>query len=123
MIGDAMRSDAEEMLDAITDRAALKLDREGKIVRLGAAARAFLGYSDGEVLGKHVSVFHAEDDRNAGLAERELAGARDSERVHFEGWRVCKDGRHFRAAVTITTLPVVPLASSVSGWRRPMVTR
>ena len=51
-----------------------------------------------------MSVFHAEDDRNAGLAERELAGARDSERVHFEGWRVCKDGRHFRAAVTITTL-------------------
>ena len=50
MIGDSMRSDAEEMLDAITDRAALKLDREGKIVRLGAAARAFLGYSDGEAL-------------------------------------------------------------------------
>ena len=41
VIGDAMRSDAEEMLDAITDRAALKLDREGKIVRL--VPRALFG--------------------------------------------------------------------------------
>lgn len=63
-----------------------------------------LGYSDAEVLGRSASMLHIDADRDAGTAERELAAAQESDRREFEGWRVRKGGRRFRAGVTVSAI-------------------
>ncbi|MFN8089636.1 MAG: diguanylate cyclase [Mycobacterium sp.] len=97
-------TDAEVMLGAVTDRAIVMLDSDGGIIRWSAGAQALLGYSDQEVTGKPISIFHSADDRAAGLATRELAQAREHHRVEFEGWRVRKGGHHFRANVAVSAV-------------------
>ncbi|HUH69352.1 MAG TPA: PAS domain-containing protein, partial [Mycobacterium sp.] len=91
--------DVETMLDAVTDHAIIKLDLAGNVARWSVGAQALMGYSAAEVLGKPASMFYTDEDRAAGLAERELATAPESGRFEFEGWRVRKSGQRFRANV------------------------
>lgn len=92
------------MLDAVIDRGIVRLDLNGNVVHWTAGAQALLGYSDTEVLGQPVSMFHTPGDRSIGMAEEELAATRAARRIEFEGWRVRKDGSQFRAAVTVSTI-------------------
>lgn len=96
--------DVEALLDAITDHGIIQLDLDGNIVRWSAGAQALLGYPAAEVLGKPTSMFYTDEDRAAGLADRELAAARESGRFEFQGWRVRKDGQRFLAAVVVTAI-------------------
>ena len=61
-----------------------------------------------------MSMFYTEEDFAAGLAERELAAARESGRYEFEGWRVRKDGQRFRAGVTL--VPMKDETGAVTGF-------
>lgn len=97
-------SDADVMLNAVIDRGILRLDSTGNVVTWSAGAQALLGYSEAEVIGRPVSMFHTEDDRAGGLAEHEMEAAKGSDMVEFEGWRVRKDGFKFRAAVVISAI-------------------
>jgi len=97
-------SNAHTALDAVTDRAIVTLDPTGKVVLWSAGAQAVLGYSDTEAVGRPRSMFQTEDDRTGGMAERELAAAQESDCFEFEGWRVRKGGRHFRAGVTVNAI-------------------
>lgn len=97
-------TDREVMLDAVTDRGIVRLDPEGNVTHWSLGAQALLGYSDPEVVGQRVSMFHTPEDRGEGVAERELAAARDAGRIESEGWRVCKDGNQFRAGVTVSAV-------------------
>jgi PAS domain S-box-containing protein len=96
--------DVEALLDAVTDHAVIQLDLDGKVARWSAGAQAVMGYSAAAVLGQPASMFHTDDDRAAGLAEHELATARESGRFEFEGWRVRKGGQRFRAGVVVTAI-------------------
>lgn len=96
--------DAEAMLDAIIEHAIIQLDLAGTVVRWGPGAELMTGYSAAEMVGKSVSVLYTDEDRAAGLVDRELAAVRETGRFEFEGWRVRKDGRRFRAAVVVTAI-------------------
>ncbi len=96
--------DAQSLLDAVTDRAVVKLNPLGEVVHWSAGAQAVLGYSAAEVLGRSASMFHTDEDRDAGTAERELAAARESGSYEFDGWRVRKGGCRFSAGVTISAI-------------------
>ena len=96
--------DAVVMLDAVADRGILKLNAGGRVLYWSAGARNLFGYSDDEVLGQSVAMFHTDADRTAGVVEGELAEAQESGRVEFEGWRVRKGGQHFRSAGRINTI-------------------
>ncbi|BBX83670.1 PAS domain S-box protein [Mycolicibacterium aubagnense] len=96
--------DAEAMLDAIIEHAIIQLDLAGTVVRWGPGAELMTGYSAAEMVGKSVSVLYTDEDRAAGLVDRELAAVREAGRFEFEGWRVRKDGRRFRAAVVVTAI-------------------
>ncbi len=104
------------MLDAITDYAIMQLDVDGNVLRWCRGAEALLGYSASEVLDRPVSMFHIEEDRAAGLAERELAAARESGRYEFQGWRVRKSGRRFWAGVVLS--PIHDEAGAVTGFTK-----
>jgi PAS domain S-box-containing protein len=95
--------DLEAMLDAVTDHAVIKLGPGGEIVRWSRSAQAMTGYAADEVEGRQASLLHLEEDREAGLMERELESARDG-RQEFQGWRIRKDGGRFLARVTLTPL-------------------
>lgn len=96
--------DAEAMLDAIIDHAIIQLDLAGNVARWGPGAELMTGYSAAEMIGKSVSVLYTDEDRAAGLVDRELAAVRESGRFEYEGWRVRKDGQRFRAAVVVSAI-------------------
>lgn len=96
--------DVDAMLDAITDYAVIQLDVDGNVVRWCPGAEALIGYSAAEVLDQPVSMIYTEEDRAAGLIDRELAAARELGRCEFEGWRMHKRGRRFRANVVLAPI-------------------
>ncbi len=110
--------DVDAMVDAITDYAIVQLDADGNVVRWCPGAQALMGYSAAEVLDGPVSMFYVEEQRGAGLAERELAAARESGRLEFEGWRVRKNGERFQAGVVLS--PIRDEANAITGFTTVM---
>lgn len=108
--------DVDAMLDAITDYAIIQLDVDGNVLRWCPGAEALLGYSATEVLDRPISMFHIEEDRAGGLAERELAAARKSGRCEFHGWRVRKSGQRFWASVVLS--PIRDATGVVTGFTK-----
>ncbi|MGB0961708.1 MAG: diguanylate cyclase domain-containing protein [Mycobacterium sp.] len=106
--------DSDVLLDAVTDRGIIELDSTGTVIRWSAGAQALFGYSEGEVLGRPVSVLHTDDDRATGKAERDLATTIESDHVAFDSWRVRKDGHQFRTGVTLRAIR--DQAGSVTGF-------
>jgi rsbT co-antagonist protein RsbR len=94
----------EAMLAAITNFAIVKLDLTGHVATWPNAGQALTGYAADEVLGQPVAMFYTEEDRSAGVPERELQTARDAGRVAFEGWRVRKSGDRFWASATMAAI-------------------
>jgi PAS domain S-box-containing protein len=108
--------DVDAMVDAITDYAIIQLDVNGDVVRWCPGAQAVMGYSAAEVLDQPVSMLYTEDDRAAGLAERELGAARELGRFEFEGWRVRKNGQRFQAGVVL--VPIQDEAGAITGFTK-----
>jgi len=96
--------DLRAKIDAIVDYAVVKLDPEGRVTFWSSGAKTLKGYTAEEAIGQPVTLFYTEEDRIAGLAEREMRAARESGRVELEGWRVTKDGRRFWASVTLAPI-------------------
>ncbi len=92
------------LVSQVIDYAIIALDPHGIIESWNAGAEQVKGYEPGEILGKHFSVFYADEDRRAGLPLRLLDEARSLGRVEHTGWRVRKDGSRFWADVIITAL-------------------
>ncbi|WP_435175437.1 PAS domain S-box protein [Halorussus sp. AFM4] len=100
-LGDAQ---FHELVGAVTDYAIFALDAEGRVRTWNDGARRIKGYDRDEIVGEHFSTFYTQAERDAGVPEENLAGARRNGRVEDEGWRVRKDGTRFWANVTITAL-------------------
>ncbi|GJF10463.1 hypothetical protein NGTWS1803_17240 [Mycolicibacterium cyprinidarum] len=98
------RRDVALVHEAVTVRGTLRLDPSGLVAHFCAGAQALFGYSESEVVGHSTSMFFLAEDRASGLAERELATAREYGRFEFDGWRVRKDGHRFQAHVVITAI-------------------
>jgi PAS domain S-box-containing protein len=89
------------LVEAISDYAIYMLDPEGRIVNWNTGAQRFKGYSAGEIVGQNFSRFYTEEDRSAGIPQRNLKLAAQEGRYESEGWRVRKDGTRFWAHVII----------------------
>ncbi|OBR52906.1 PAS domain S-box protein [Paraburkholderia tropica] len=92
------------LIDAVHDYAIFMLDRSGNVASWNPGAQRTKGYSPGEIIGRHFSVFYTEEDALAGKPARLLAAARDCGRAEDEGWRIRKDGSRFWANVVITAV-------------------
>ena len=80
------------LVQGAKDYAIVMLDEEGCVRDWNEGARRILGYSEGEILGEHFSVFFTPEDRRNGVPERQLRAAIDGETVSEETWAVRKDG-------------------------------
>ncbi|WP_225336422.1 PAS domain S-box protein [Halomicrobium urmianum] len=94
----------QSLVDAVEEDAIFRLDAEGHVVSWNEGAKEIKGYDAEEILGEHVSMFYTEEDRAAGVPERNLERATEVGSIKDEGWRVRKDGTRFWAAVTITAV-------------------
>lgn len=90
--------------EAVQDYAIVLLDNEGFIRNWNKGAEKIKQYTEGEILGKHFSVFHLPGDRKSNLPESLLELARVNGSATQEGWRLRKDQTRFWGRTTITAL-------------------
>jgi PAS domain S-box-containing protein len=89
------------LVQGVVDYAIYLLDPMGRVLNWNAGAERIKGYAAAEIVGRHFSVFYPHDARLAGVPDRNLRKALDEGRYEEEGWRLCKDGSTFLAAVVI----------------------
>jgi rsbT co-antagonist protein RsbR len=97
----ARAPDYRLLVDSVADTEIIMLDRAGVVMTWNRGAEALTGYRADEIVGRPVSTFYTDEDRDSGLVQRELQSAEESGRFELEGWRVRKDGRRFWANVVL----------------------
>src|SRR5580658_3897268 len=92
------------LVDGVRDYAIFIVDPAGLVVTWNPGAERINGYSEKEIVGKHLRCLYPPEDAAAGKPEGELRGALDKGGLESEGWRLRKDGRRFWANVVLTPL-------------------
>jgi PAS domain S-box-containing protein len=92
------------LIDGIDDDAVFILDPAGQIATWNPGAERIHGYAAADIVGRHVSVLHLEDDVHAGACEQALELASRQGRYRHEGWRLGKDGARIWASEVLTAL-------------------
>jgi two-component system sensor kinase FixL len=92
------------LIDGATNYAIYMLDPQGHVTIWNRGAERIKGWTEGEILGRHVDIFYEPEEVAAGKPMRDLARASDQGSIEEESWRVRKDGSEFLASVTITAL-------------------
>lgn len=94
-------TDYRLLIDSITDTEVIMLDCDGVVRTWNRGGEALTGYRAEEIIGKPVTTFYTDEDRDSGLAKRELELAAQNGHFAIEGWRVAKGGRRFWARVSL----------------------
>ncbi len=92
------------LVSCVKDYAIFMLLPDGTIASWNEGAERAKGYSAGEAIGKHFSMFYTPEDRASGKPAYLLRQAFEQGRVEDEGWRVRKDGTRFWADVILTAV-------------------
>lgn len=94
----------ESLVTEVKDYAIFMLDPDGTVTSWNQGAANIKGYDEADIVGEHFSTFYTEEERDAGVPERNLQRAIEEGRVEDEGWRLRQDGTRFWANVVITRL-------------------
>jgi PAS domain S-box-containing protein len=89
------------LVQGVTDYAIFLLDPQGNVTNWNSGAVRIEGYTEDEIIGRHISQFYTPEDRAKEVPTRALATAASEGRYEAEGWRVRKDGSRFWASVVI----------------------
>src|SRR5882724_1118008 len=92
------------LVESVADYAIYLLDTSGRVMSWNAGAQRIKGYSAGEILGRHFSLFYPPEERAAGGPEAMLDQAAKEGRMSAQGWHLRRDGSRFWADVVITAL-------------------
>ncbi|WP_118135781.1 EAL domain-containing protein [Oceanicella sp. SM1341] len=92
------------LVQGVTDYALCMLDTDGIVSNWNTGAQRAQGYSEAEIVGRHFSVFHTEEDRAAGEPARALDLALREGKYERECWQVRRDGSRFWAHLVIDPL-------------------
>lgn len=92
------------LVDAVKDYAIYMLDPNGLITTWNAGAQRISGYTQEEVLGRHVSAFYSQQDIDNNTAAWELNLAKDTGHFEGEGKRIRKDGTWYWASIVLAPL-------------------
>nr|WP_279637293.1 ATP-binding protein [Corallococcus sicarius] len=94
----------QALVEGVRDYALVLLDARGRVASWSPGAERIQGWTEAEALGRPASLFYTSEEAAAGQSERDLARARNEERLQTEGWRQRKDGSRFWAEMSITAL-------------------
>jgi len=92
------------LVQGVVDYAIYLLDPSGIVTNWNAGAERIKGYTAGEIVGRHFSLFYTPEERAAGMPAKALATATREGKYEAEGWRVRKDGTRFFASVVIDAI-------------------
>ena len=92
------------LVEGAKDHAIFMLDPEGRVASWNSGAQSIKGYTEQEIIGRHISCFYVPEDVEHGEPERLLKAAAERGTVEDEGWRVRKDGSRFWAEVALSVL-------------------
>lgn len=98
---------AEELsllIDGARGYAIYMLDPGGHVTIWNTGAERLTGWTDSDVMGRHLSLFYPADAVEEGKPEAMLERAAAYGQLEEEGWRLRKDGSEFLASVTVTAL-------------------
>jgi PAS domain S-box-containing protein len=85
------------IIESATDFAIFTLDLGGRIISWNVGAERILGYTQNEVLGKHVSIIFTPEDVAKGRIEFEMGSALYEGRENDDRWHMRKGGVRFWA--------------------------
>jgi len=92
------------LIDGVKDYAIFALDSSGNVTSWNPGAESIKGYKSDEIIGKHFSIFYSEEAKKLGHPEFELRQTLANGSYEEEGKRVRKNGEHFLAYVTISSM-------------------
>jgi PAS domain S-box-containing protein len=92
------------LIEGVAEYAIFMLDPNGRVSTWNSGAERIKGYTAGEIIGQHFSIFYPEDARESGWPDHELQVAAEKGKFVDFGWRLRKDGTTFWASVTISAL-------------------
>src|SRR5436190_18447336 len=92
------------LVESVSDYAIYLLDTAGRVMSWNPGAERIKGYSAGEILGRHFSLFYPPEDRATARPAAMLEQAAKQGRISAQGWRLRRDGTRFWADVVITAL-------------------
>ncbi|OWV73803.1 regulator [Rhizobium sp. R339] len=92
----------ERFLDAILqsaiEYAIISVDLHSRITSWNEGARRILGWDETEIVGQPVALIFTEEDREAGVPQREMTAALTDGHGDDERWHIRKDGSLFWAS-------------------------
>ncbi len=92
------------LVEEVKDYAIWMMDAVGYVASWNRGGEQLMGYTAGEIVGRHFSCFLPSEERAAGKPEEIIENAREQGRFETEGWRLRKDGSRFVAHVVTTAL-------------------
>jgi len=92
------------LVNSVVDYGIIMLDPEGRISSWNTGAERILGYTAGQIIGRHFSVFYYREDIERGKPQREIENAVALGRHEDEGWRIRRDGSRFWANVIVAAI-------------------
>ena len=105
--GEALRQSEERfrlLVESVQEYAIFMLDPTGHVISWNLGAERLKGYSEREILGRHLSTFYRPEEIAEGRPVRLLGEALSRGMSSDEGWRVRQDGTLFWASAVITAL-------------------
>jgi PAS domain S-box-containing protein len=103
----ALRKSEEQLrvlVENVTDYAIYMLDTEGRVATWNAGAERMKGYMSEEVVGRSFSLFFTPEEVDRRIPETLLERSPAEGTAKHQGWCVRKDGTHFCASWSITTV-------------------
>ncbi|QPH38595.1 CheR family methyltransferase [Pedobacter endophyticus] len=106
------------LIESAKDYAIFTINNNREVISWSSGAELILGYTETEMLGKLEDIIFVGEDREAGVAEKELIQAEESGRAENEGWHLRKDGSRFWGSGT--TQPLRDIKGDIIGYVKIM---
>jgi PAS domain S-box-containing protein len=100
----AVEENFKLLVEGVGDHAIFMLDPGGRVLTWNSGAERIKGWSEEEIVGRHISVFYVVEDVASGQPERDLERAAAEGRTQSEGWRRRANGQRFWAETTISAM-------------------
>ncbi|MCW3054267.1 MAG: hypothetical protein JWN14_3437 [Chthonomonadales bacterium] len=106
------------LIENLRDYSITTLDPQGRYNSWNEGSERLLGYAEAEALGQSSRLIFTTEDRERGVPEEEMRGARENGRAEDDRWHVRKDGSRFWASGIMT--PLLDESGALLGYAKVM---
>src|SRR5947209_5703755 len=119
MLGDAHEASLyRNLVKDLPNYAIFRVDSDGTITSWNSGVERILGYSEEQFVGRPFSILFTPEDREAGIAQKELAQAWKTGHACDERWHVRRNGTLLFVDGMVT--PIVDKQGEIIGFSKVM---